>query len=364
MTNDQQMLALLYPPHMYGIPPWQQQQQQSQPSHPHPQHQPNSDFYPQPPFYPSQPNGNGNGNGNGMYMPYPQPGQRQHRESDAGQSQAQANLPPADVAKTIPCRNFPNCKYGHGCLFFHPRQGAPFFPQQGFEYEGGFGGFQPGQGFQHFAMPNGEMGGQFQQGQQLPSHPEQGSEETGEAAPANGEQPFQGQPIPAPHHLNSMPPAFIPGFQQPQLPMSPPQFGASPLSPSMLGNSLPSIPPADQFFAAASPPPANGFLGNFPPAFVPMPMIPQTGVNGNRRQSFNQFGVPIPAGPGGGKMGFGGPGKKASFSGGPRPFAPGFRTGPWKDGVPPACMFFPQGKCRSGDMCKFPHIDAEGNDCK
>jgi len=31
-----------------------------------------------------------------------------------------ANLPPPDVAKTIPCRYFPNCKYGAKCIFAHP----------------------------------------------------------------------------------------------------------------------------------------------------------------------------------------------------------------------------------------------------
>ncbi|KAF8756096.1 RNA-binding, Nab2-type zinc finger [Rhizoctonia solani] len=31
------------------------------------------------------------------------------------------NLPPADVARTIPCRYFPVCRYGSSCIFLHPQ---------------------------------------------------------------------------------------------------------------------------------------------------------------------------------------------------------------------------------------------------
>lgn len=62
-----------------------------------------------------------------------------------------------------------------------------------------------------------------------------------------------------------------------------------------------------------------------------------------------------------------GHGKKLSFSGVPRPYGQGRTSsgaGSWKDGNPPPCAFFGQGKCRNGELCKFPHLDADGNDCE
>jgi hypothetical protein len=307
-------------------------------------------------------------------MPYPPQTHQQRRESEVGQNQVQPNLPPVDVAKTIPCRNFPNCKYGTGCMFFHPRSAGqgPFFGQgqgqPGFGQEGqGFQGFQQGYpqpGYQHMGMPQ-------EYGQGLPSHAEQvegkgveGGNGSGELDTTTmiGETSQESQPIPAQLHMNGMQAPFIPAYQQ-QMPMSPVDFGNSPISPSMLGNSLPPIPTAEQFFAATSPPPSNGFMGHMAPPYVPMPH--------GRAQSFGQFGIPngmpIPVGVNGpGKMNGFGHGKKPSFSGGPRPFGPGGRAdfGKWKDGAPPPCIFFLANKCKNGDMCKFPHFNDEGVDCE
>jgi hypothetical protein len=168
--------------------------------------------------------------------------------------------------------------------------------------------------------------------------------------------PSQAQAIPVQTSgLSAFVPSFQPGIQQ--TPLSPPsasQYGLSPMSPSMLAGSLPSIPPAEAFFAASPPnggmiPPPNGFVPGMMPA--------------NRRQSFNNPAFGAPSKP------FG-HGKKPSFSGGPRPWgrasvpAGAGSLGTWKDGNPPPCAFFSQGKCRNGEFCKFPHLDAEGNDCR
>lgn len=46
------------------------------------------------------------------------------------QDGANANLPPPEVARMIPCRFFPNCRYGDRCLFQHPT-GQMMAPPQG-----------------------------------------------------------------------------------------------------------------------------------------------------------------------------------------------------------------------------------------
>ena len=59
--------------------------------------------------------------------------------------------------------------------------------------------------------------------------------------------------------------------------------------------------------------------------------------------------------------------KKLSLSGASHPWGQGRGAaggGSWKDGNPPPCAFFSQSKCRNGEFCKFPHLDAEGNDCE
>ncbi|KDN41530.1 hypothetical protein K437DRAFT_172936 [Tilletiaria anomala UBC 951] len=45
---------------------------------------------------------------------------------------AMHNLPPPDVAKNIPCKFFPNCRYGDQCVFQHPAGGvSPVAPSNG-----------------------------------------------------------------------------------------------------------------------------------------------------------------------------------------------------------------------------------------
>lgn len=406
LTNDQVMLSILYPQPMYGMPPYMQ---------------PMPDFYAQGPnaghMYGGGAPGQGQGQGQGpngfysmpggpgqQYPPGPAPGHSPFTSRrDRGNSihrertevaPGQPNLPPADVARMIPCRNFPNCKYGANCLFFHPNRGGFFagapgapgpngFAFDGYQQQQQQGGF-PGQGpngmyqqpqYQYTQQsPASDLNQQSlqQSQQQLPQQqPQSASQESGTVvdapaaaeattAPQETSQPAPAQPKPFIPRFQPVEPIFVP---QPDQPTS---FGASPLSPSALVGSLPSIPPAEAFFAqsAQSPP------GSFPvPSFVPMD---------NRRQSFGQFaGMPNPNAPPAHMSGRPyGHGKKASFSGGPRPFAPranagngngngnGMDWGKWRDGVPPPCVFFAQGKCRNGEMCKFLHIDSDGNDCE
>ena len=328
------------------------------------------------------------------------------------------NLPPAEVSRSIPCRNFPNCKYGSSCVFFHPGQ-APFVgyagpagPNGAGQQFGGMNGFgqemgnhQESRREESTHQPVEHDGRNAQSGEEVPSHTTpriNGTivEESSSLPNGDGSAPSaqhdtipNGSPDPsaspqihlnghADTHSSAPPPAiFIPGLTSP--PAHPYGMSVSPISPSMLSGSLPSIPPADQFFAAGSPP-----MGSFShmtiPYGQPQPFgLPQAGAGTQlpnahaRRQSFGQaFGIGAGPGGAGGPGGPGGPGarpfghaKKLSFSGGPRPFrGPGRESGPvmgsWKDGNPPPCAFFAQGKCRNGELCKFPHLDEQGNDCE
>ena len=410
------MLSLLYPQPMYGMPPYGHGQHMSMPP----------EFFHQ---------GGAGGGGfyrddgsRGMYMPYgggrkdgSSPnhqgqggGQGMMGQSGSGNGQPPANLPPAEVAKTIPCRNFPNCKYGTSCVFFHPpsRPGPGFYagpmsnttsfiPNGYDEYAGGgsgaaaaggqFGQMHGGPG--PYFMPNG-----FNQFNHVPQsqdptlqHDNQNQADntnttnnntninnntnhTNIASEISPDTPSDiptsstnqhietpTSPIPSyPTNISQAPsaiaPVFVPSYNQPNPMTSPPppsQFGLSPLSPSMLAGSLPSIPPAETFFAASPP---NGV---YPP--------PPSGFVHGRRPSFGQLFAP--GGPGMPGKPF--HGKKPSFSGGPRPFGGrpsvgggGTNLGAWKDGNPPPCAFFSQGKCRNGEFCKFPHLDGQGNDCR
>lgn len=399
LTYDPAMLSILYP-------------------HSHAMQSPVAHFSHLPPngvpFYPSQPQ---------MYMRGPSPNSFNPSPSSGSPAQqnAQANLPPAEVAKTIPCRNFPNCKYGASCVFFHPINGAGFpgagqgprhfqhpgsgyhlggpmqngsFMPNGMAQEGAYP--QPPQSFGQFPtgpyyVPNGYAPPFSPQQQQQPqiqqTIPESQDGSSGQQVAEEGSTEAQGQPnenssdgqnassTPAiPVGYTSQPPSaiapvFVPSYPQPGLGMnplaSPPppsQYGMSPLSPSQLAGSLPSIPPAEAFFATSPPP--NGMYAQGPP-----PVIANGFVPNSRRQSFGQpFGLP------GGPKGY--HGKKPSFSG-PRPAfgrnsiagagssgPGGANLGAWKDGNPPPCAFFAQAKCRNGEMCKFPHLDESGADVR
>ena len=321
LTNDPGMLSILYPPHMYGMPPFM------------PQHGANGnmqgppEFYPQAsggPMYGQQQQGNGQfwqaermymGEGAPGHFGQPQGFQAQgfsnghqhpghghghgHNGRDRRNSRAESSgqLPPVEVAKMIPCRNFPQCKYGNSCAFYHPNRG-PFFAQ-----------------------------GQGQGYEQYPAYQYQGQAQHGYAPQEGGAQEV---------------------IQESALEST---EGAAPTDETAQAASTDAQTQQDPTTSQAQAQP-------FVPAFQPtQPFVTLS----NRRQSFNQFAQPQP-----GQMMPGKPyghGKKPSFSGGPRPFAPRADYGKWKDGMPPPCAFFVQGKCRNGEMCKFPHIDAEGNDC-
>ncbi|RXK41585.1 hypothetical protein M231_01084 [Tremella mesenterica] len=367
LTNDPLLLSILYPQPMgmgmYGMPympseyypPYFEGQRYPYP----PQHRKDSSIEPQ-----TTPNGPATGNSHGV-----------------PEGTAPPNLPPAEVAKTIPCRNFPNCKYGTSCVFFHPRQQltpAPgYYPGPPSYAPNGLGSMSGMHGYEYMPYPQPDQSQMNEHGQNIQSQHVR--------SPQSSEIPENQNIVHTPDYQQpsypsiqpTQPPAFSPHIngdvnsQQPNGPIAIPANGHNPslqnaqyggISPtdSMLATSLPAIPPPETFFATSPPGPPpmtqqNGFVPN---------------VVGPRRPSFNQlpFGRPFAHG------------KKPSFSGSPGPNGsaprswvpraslpngtPGQPLGSWKDGNPPPCAFFNQGKCRNGEFCKFPHLDAEGNDCR
>ncbi|BEI84023.1 hypothetical protein CcaverHIS002_0406270 [Cutaneotrichosporon cavernicola] len=319
LTMDPTMLSILYPhaQAMYGVPPPFAMPQFFQPG-----------YYGGPAhFAPRKEGGSPNGHANGA--------------ASGGANGNGPNLPPAEVAKTIPCRNFPNCKYGASCMFFHPLHQPGFFPPQGY-YEGGFVPYPPGAPFfpgaQEFVPQQQPNGGPAESAPVSADEAVTPSEENGEAGPKHEA---------AAHIPSAGAAAFVPGMPMPQEMMN--GFVGSP----PVGFMSPLMPTQD----------AAAFYATSPPQF--QPFLPNGSYPGHgRRQSFNQFNN------GGGHALKPYHGKKPSFSGGPKPWGPGGRPGGsshlghWKDGNPPPCAFFREGKCRNGEFCKFPHLDTEGNDCR
>ncbi len=372
ITSDPLMLSLLYPQAIYGMPPPFPGQPMSN----------LTDFYAQQGFFPGQ--------GQQLtYMPFSNPSSRRETSTNA-----LANLPPTEVAKTIPCRNFPNCKYGTGCVFFHPGPRAPgyfsgnpsYAPNGGFEQP--YLTFQPNGMIPRPYYQSSNQSIPFQPRQNaVPDHYRQQPEQPQSSHDTQQHQQSQSQTYPqqlpqsdipeatiTPHdhtRSQSVPSAiaapFVPAFQPTPNGLSPsndvsspPQstdFGLSPMSTSMLAAPLPSIPPAEAFFAGSLP---HGSV-IMSPTGSPNGFSPgMSGPGHFRRQGFNQqpFGMP--------NKPFG-HAKKLSYCGVPRSWGPvrgGGGGGSWRDGNPPPCAFFGQGKCRNGEFCKFPHLDAEGNDCE
>ncbi|KAG6381009.1 hypothetical protein JVT61DRAFT_5404 [Boletus reticuloceps] len=266
-----------------------------------------------------------------------------------GENGAYGNLPPPDVARFIPCRYYPACRYGSSCLFAHP---------QGTFYPG------PPPAPTQYPAPYDPMTQQQYTQNYYPPHPS-----------------FH-PPAPIPPHMNPVSPPPPPSVLTPLHPpmvharsvsdaLSPVQttvqapYGPmSPASPSYpqpahvpLPLSIPTLPPPQQ------------------PATAPGPQSPQS-IYPNGPVSAPPFAVrqdpsPYPPGPhvhspyhevnGGPKS----PVLPQGENFGPSPtFRQGMnhnrrgsmRRGSFGGSRKPACLFYPAGRCRNGDDCRFPHV--------
>ncbi|PFH54849.1 hypothetical protein AMATHDRAFT_72605 [Amanita thiersii Skay4041] len=280
-----------------------------------------------------------------MYYPPPPP-------PVAGENHAAGgigNLPPPEIARFIPCRYFPACRYGSSCIFAHPQtpyyQG-PMPPPQYPPYDPSLNAqpfapnyyavsppaFQPPNGVPHMTPISPPGPPQIVHGRS-PS----------EVAPPS-QNPYTANGVPLPY--NSMPPSVYPHQGQVPLPMSvpplptvhhlPPLHPPGPQSPSTLYNQAPL--PTPMF---------NGPQDNsnsYPPPLPPSVPLAYPEINGDSKASSSNaqsdgFGLAPHAQRDGIPHGRRGTGRGGSFG-----------------GRKPACIFFPSGRCKNGDDCRFPHV--------
>ncbi|KIO33784.1 hypothetical protein M407DRAFT_17391, partial [Tulasnella calospora MUT 4182] len=109
----QPMPGYWYMPHGGAYPPYPYMPHPPAEGMPPPQQHPMQGYYPVPPHH---------------QQGLPQPSQDGTSPQDGGHPQPGGSptmhIPP-EVARTIPCRYFPMCKYGASCMFLHPA--APYY---------------------------------------------------------------------------------------------------------------------------------------------------------------------------------------------------------------------------------------------
>lgn len=274
-----------------------------------------------------------------VYYPQP-PSQSPQDPASAG---AAGNLPPPDIARFIPCRYFPACRYGASCLFAHPQapyfQGplpppaqypAPYDPMVSPPYPQGYYAMPP----PSFQPPNG-----VHQMSALPSPP----------PPSMNHNQSQSEIMSAPTHFspNGGPPPMPYGAISPMMsPSAYPHPGQVPVPMSIpslpplhhQAPSGPQSPPAMYAADTAQPFPvqSNG-IPQYPPAMAPGPVYPIVNGNGNgitKSPPLNPQPDSFAPGPGmRDMMGHNrrGTGRRPSFV-----------------ARKPPCLFFPAGRCKNG----------------
>ncbi|KAK7059179.1 hypothetical protein VNI00_001806 [Paramarasmius palmivorus] len=303
-------------------------------------------YYPPPPppgaypYYP--PHGMPEG---AVYYPQPPEGQ-----PPAGSGPG--NLPPPEIARLIPCRYFPACRYGSSCMFAHPQgpyfQGplpppaqypAPYDPMNPQNYSPNYYPMSP-PSFQP-PPPNGVPMNS------LPSSP---------PPMAQGPPSNEMTPPPAPFSPNGAPvqlpyPPMVPPSPYPPHPGQPPMHMGGPPVPAVYHQGpppppqgQPQSPPA--MYNGVPPPPPFAMQPNVPPQYPPPAPVAYPDVNGVAIKSppLNpqpDFASPVPHG------------TRESATHNRRGSV---RRGSFGVRSKPPCLFFPAGKCKNGDDCRFPHV--------
>ncbi|KIK70811.1 hypothetical protein GYMLUDRAFT_295341 [Collybiopsis luxurians FD-317 M1] len=270
-----------------------------------------------------------------VFYPHPPP--------DSQSVLGPGNLPPPEIARLIPCRYFPACRYGSSCLFAHPQGpyiSGPLPPPA--QYPAPYDPMNPSFPPNYYPMsppsfqpppPNGmnpilspansvpvpqpsEMVQPFSPNGPPPAPYTAGSPSTPFHQPASV--PMPAPPIPPTYHQPQ--PPHLP---QQQPPMPPNVYNTSPHAPPFLvqPNGVPQYPP---------PPP----LGYADGANKSPPLNPQP----------DAFTTSAPQGPPAPPREHVAHARRGSV---PR--------GPFNSRKPP-CLFYPAGRCKNGDDCRFPHI--------
>ncbi|KAH8102571.1 hypothetical protein BXZ70DRAFT_905894 [Cristinia sonorae] len=275
------------------------------------------------------------------------------------------HLPPPDIARMIPCRYYPACRYGSSCLFAHPQgpylQGPLPPPAQ---YPAPYDSMNSAPYPPYYSMPP-------------PSFPPPPNGIPISPPPTSHPPPPVGGPLPmahtrsgsellspaqAPFSPNGAPPAHYPV-------VSPVSTSYPHPGPVPVPLSIPPLPPLQHPLSAHPQSPQPNYPPTSPSVPAPPPgpyMMHREPVN---QQTYNPVGMPHSAGaeatsprspihhPNGEAYGPGPVHRESmphSRRGGPR--RPSFGG----MGRKPPCLFFPSGRCRNGDDCRFPHVLSDG----
>jgi RNA-binding, Nab2-type zinc finger len=316
---------------------------------------PSKGYYMPPPgayaYYPGMPVPSAPEGSVPYYPPVMQPGDDQHQTGGA-----LSNLPPPEIARLIPCRYYPACRYGSSCMFAHPQ--GPYYqnamPPPG-QYPAPYDGMGPPP-----YPPN------FYPMQHPPFHPANGMPpHLTPVSPQAGPQSAPPQPPPPMAHTrrNSeiMPPVQAQGPYSPAgapTPAPVPYSAMSPISPSYpnqgaapLPLSISSLPPLNH------PPPSGGPQSPqtaYPASAISAPPAihsydPRREPNGHYAppaqptqrpvQEPNGIQKPVPVHV---PDGFG-------HRDGPNHHRRGsMRRQSFGSSRKPPCLFFPSGRCRNG----------------
>ncbi|KAF9076071.1 hypothetical protein BDP27DRAFT_880661 [Rhodocollybia butyracea] len=290
-----------------------------------------------PPFNTSPPDG-------AIFYPPPQ----SHADGQSVMAVGPGNLPPPEIARLIPCRYYPACRYGTSCLFAHPQGpyiSGPLPPPA--QYPGPYDPMNTNYTPNYYPMP----APSFQ------SPPSNGMNPI--LSPPNGvpsemvpPQPFSPNGAPSVPYVAVSPvgsptPFPPPPMSAPPLPQvyhqPPPPQQQAPMPPNMYNTPSPSAPPfvvqpngIHQY--PPPPPPVSASIGYLDGGIKSPPLNPQQ----------DAYGVSSPSAP--------------------PPVTPreptshtrrgSVRRGSFNSRKPP-CLFYPAGKCKNGDDCRFPHVMPE-----
>ncbi|KAL5533964.1 hypothetical protein ACEPAG_424 [Sanghuangporus baumii] len=281
---------------------------------------------------------------------YPAPPPPPNGATQPSDAMGNGTLPPPEIARLIPCRYFPACRYGPSCIFAHPQ--GPFF-------QGPLP--PPAQYSAHYdPMAHPPYAGYYSVPPQSPY-----SQLPSSAHPASSPQNPSHSPVSQPQHLRSGSEVTSPvqtpynsTSAPPPMPYGIPVPGGYPAP----GQMLPPMPLGMSPTQHPVPQP-NGFM------YSPTSPVVQSSTHRNDANLLNgsaQYPQYEGAAPNGVQH-MQAPSQQEAYT---NPTRPQLRegtnnlrrgsvrrmSGAGSSNRKPPCAFFPSGRCRNGDSCKFPHI--------
>ena len=237
-----------------------------------------------------------------------------------------SNLPPPEIARLIPCRYFPACRYGASCIFAHPQ--GPYYPgpmpppaQYPSPYD------QPPYPPNFYPLPAPPP--QFQPQNGVPPH------HLSPVSPQSATQPIPPPPPQFVHQRN--PSEIVPPVQIPFNPSGAPVPAPGPYGP--LSPVSPSYPHPGQHPVSLPVPPPPPTHASPPGPQSPTAAYPQPPPAAHPRYPAGSEQNGVQKSPP--HEGFHPRGDRRASGG------PGFRR-PSFGGRKPPCLFFPSNRCRNG----------------